>query len=242
MSTQKPAATIPDLSTQQVLELTTRGCASAKAAAEALTQAFEKSSLTAVETVKKHEEELDSLDHDINDGVTQLVTRVTSATEARELLACLKFIIELERIGDLLWNVANRFSAVHSRLDAIDVRDLAAMSSLVGNMLDSVMEAFTRRDIPTALLALRNDAEVDRLRNLMFIRHVENPEKHPVRESYHLVFMSQALERAGDHVKNLAEEICHLVSGRSVRHILREYDRPVELLKLKSKGKKAAKG
>ena len=38
----------------------------------------------------------------------------------------------------------------------------------------------------------------------------------------------QAIERVGDHAKNLAEEICHLVSGRSVRHILRDYDRPVE--------------
>jgi hypothetical protein len=40
--------------------------------------------------------------------------------------------------------------------------------------------------------------------------------------------MCQALERSGDHSKNLAEEICHLVSGRSVRHILREQDRPDE--------------
>jgi phosphate uptake regulator len=52
--------------------------------------------------------------------------------------------------------------------------------------------------------------------------------------------MSQALERAGDHAKNLAEEICHLVSGRSVRHILREYDRPVEqvyLERMRNRGK-----
>ncbi|HET7441250.1 MAG TPA: hypothetical protein VFJ47_08115, partial [Terriglobales bacterium] len=45
---------------------------------------------------------------------------------------------------------------------------------------------------------------------------------------FHLVFMAQTLERCGDHAKNLAEEICHLISGRSVRHILREHDRPVE--------------
>jgi phosphate uptake regulator len=60
------------------------------------------------------------------------------------------------------------------------------------------------------------------------VRHIENRENEPRQESFHLVFISQALERAGDHAKNLAEEICHLVSGRSVRHIMREYDRPVE--------------
>jgi phosphate transport system protein len=236
------AATSSDLSVEQVLELTSQGCAAAKLSAEALTQTLEEYSLAAVESVKKREEQLDSLDHDINEGVTRLVTRVSGEQEARELLACLKFIIELERIGDLLWNVANRFSAVHSRLDGLDMRDLAAMSALLSQMIGSVTAAFTNRDIPTALLVLRNDAELDRLRNLMFIRHVENPENHPVRESYHLVFMCQALERAGDHVKNLAEEICHLVSGRSVRHIVREYDQPVELMKLKHKGRKAAKG
>jgi phosphate transport system protein len=239
--TAQGSATIADLSVDRLLELTTLGCAAARSSAEALTQALQKGSLAAVESVRKYEEQLDTLDHDINDAVTRLISRSGGEKEARELLACLKFIIELERIGDLLWNVANRFSAVHSRLDPLDVRELAAMSTLVGNMLGSACDAFTKRDVPRALLVLRTDAELDRLRNLMFIRHLENPEKYPVRESYHLVFMCQALERAGDHVKNLAEEICHLVSGRSVRHILREYDRPIELLKLKGKSKKAAK-
>jgi phosphate uptake regulator len=40
--------------------------------------------------------------------------------------------------------------------------------------------------------------------------------------------MTQSLERAGDHAKNLAEEVCHLVSGHSVRHVLRTYDKPME--------------
>ena len=42
--------------------------------------------------------------------------------------------------------------------------------------------------------------------------------------------MAQEIERAGDHVKNMAEEVCHLVSGRTIRHVLRTYDRPVEQL------------
>jgi phosphate uptake regulator len=40
--------------------------------------------------------------------------------------------------------------------------------------------------------------------------------------------MTQSLERAGDHAKNLAEEVCHFVSGRTVRHVLMAYDKPVE--------------
>jgi phosphate uptake regulator len=62
----------------------------------------------------------------------------------------------------------------------------------------------------------------------MFIRHIDNPEHQPRRESFHLVFMSQTLERAGDHAKNMAEEVCQLVTGRSVRHLIRAADKPFE--------------
>ena len=95
-------------------------------------------------------------------------------------------------------------------------------------MLQDVGVAFESREVRRALEVLKADAELDRLRNLVIVRHIENPENEMRQESFHLVFMSQSLERAGDHAKNLAEEICHLVSGRSVRHILREYDRPIE--------------
>ena len=72
------------------------------------------------------------------------------------------------------------------------------------------------------------DAEMDRLRNLVFMRHIENPENIARQASLQVIFMTQSLERAGDHVKNLAEEICHLVSGHTLRHVLMAYDKPIE--------------
>ena len=54
---------------------------------------------------------------------------------------------------------------------------------------------------------LRADAEMDRLRNLIFLRHIENPENVQRQASLQVIFMTQSLERAGDHVKNLAEEV-----------------------------------
>ncbi len=211
-----------------MLGFTTRACAAAKASAEGLLSAVRDRNHASLAAIKSYEEELDRLDLRINEGVTILITRGVPEKEARELLSCLKFIIELERIGDLLLNVANRFQAAADRLDARDAGDIVTMSSIVLGMLASVEEAFTNRDVARALTVLSDDAELDRLRNLMFVRHVENPEHQPVRESYHLLFMSQMLERCGDHAKNLAEEVCHLVTGRSVRHILRQYDKPTE--------------
>src|SRR5437660_66950 len=68
----------------------------------------------------------------------------------------------------------------------------------------------------------------DRLRNLIFLRHIENPENVQRQASLQVIFMTQSLERAGDHVKNLAEEVCHFVSGQTVRHVLMTYDKPIE--------------
>lgn len=228
MSSELASAAAQVASCAQMLELTTRACAAAKSSAEALFEGMKERNTASWAAVKSYEEELDRLDFQINEGVTLLITRGVSEHEARALLSCLKFIIELERIGDLLLNVANRFQAAADRLDSRDAGDIVTMASILVGMLASVQEAFTKRDVPRGLTVLSDDAELDRLRNLMFVRHVENPEHQPVRESFHLLFISQMLERCGDHAKNLAEEVCHLVTGRSVRHILRQYDKPTE--------------
>jgi len=207
--------------------LTSRGCQVARLAAQELAKGIEARDPSLWQELQMHEEELDSLDRQINEDVTAAVAR-GSGPQARELLACLKFIIELERIGDLLLNVGNRLQTVAARLQPQDTKDLSRMAAIVASMLGNVEEAFASRDVRKALDVLKADAELDRLRNLIFVRHIENPDKLPRKESFHVVFMCQALERSGDHSKNLAEEICHLVSGRSVRHILREQDRPDE--------------
>ncbi len=180
-----------------------------------------------LEGVRQREKELDTLDREIDQGVTSVITKVTEE-KARGLLACLKFMIGLERIGDLLLNCSNRASAVGSRVELQDIRDLTLMASRLEKMLGDVHDAFRQRDLNRALAVLRADAEMDRLRNLVFIRHLEHHDNTPRAESFHVLFMTQSLERAGDHAKNLAEEVCHLVSGHTVRHVLRSYDKPVE--------------
>ncbi len=160
-------------------------------------------------------------------GLPSVITKVTEE-RARRLLACLKFMIGLERVGDLLLNCSNRAAAVGSRIDLQDIRDLTLMASRLEKMLGDVHDAFLQRDLNRALAVLRADAEMDRLRNLVFIRHLESHDNTPRAESFHVLFMTQSLERAGDHAKNLAEEVCHLVSGHTVRHVLRSYDKPVE--------------
>ena len=213
MSSANPA---PFSNFSHIPQLTLRGCEIAQSAAKTISEGITSESAILSEQVRKYEEELDTLDRQINEDVTAALDR-GCGTRTREMLSCLKFIIELERIGDLLLNVANRVQTVGPRLQAQDAHDLSLMAGIVASMLGDVFQAFSSRDVRRSLEVLKADAELDRLRNLVFVRHIENPENEQRQESFHIVFMSQALERAGDHAKNLAEEICHLVSGRSVR-------------------------
>ena len=213
----------------EIIARTLQAIGVAKSAAAASSEGIASGSRDLLERIRGYEEELDIIDREINESVTTAITHVEEK-QARELLACLKFIIELERIGDLLLNFANRATAVGSRLDPEDVKDLTMMTSILEKMLDDVYQAFSKRDIQRTLLILRADSELDRLRNLVFMRHVENRENQPRVESFHMVFMTQTIERAGDHAKNLAEEVCQLVTGKAIRHLLRSKDKPYELL------------
>jgi len=208
-------------------EQTLQACQVARLAAGIVAEGIATGVSSVLDGVRQREKDLDTLDREIDQGVTSVITKVNEE-RARGLLACLKFMIGLERVGDLLLNCSNRAAAVASRIELQDIRDLTLMASRLEKMLADVHDAFRQRDLNRALSVLRADAEMDRLRNLVFIRHLEHHDNTPRAESFHVLFMTQSLERAGDHAKNLAEEVCHLVSGHTVRHVLRSYDKPVE--------------
>jgi len=227
MSSPDAAAPSPENIAQKLQEKTLEACRVARTAAGIVAEGIATGVPSLLDGVRQREKELDTLDHEIDQGVTAIITKVNE-DQARELLACLKFNIDLERIGDLLLSCSNRAAAVGSRIDLQDIRDLTQMASRLEKMLSDVHDCFKGRDLDLALTVLRSDAELDRVRNLVFLRHIEHHDNSPRQESFHVLFMTQALERAGDHAKNLAEEVCHLVSGHSVRHVMRSYDKPVE--------------
>lgn len=174
---------------------------------------------SAHEKVKSAEEELDQIDRAVDATVASAITHAT-LDQSRELLACMKVVIDLERVGDLMASVANCAHALGTRIPMDDVSDLVKMACVLEKMLGDAVRAFTLRDIQIAMLVLRTDSELDRRRNLLIIRNLEQAEARITGDSVQILFMAQSLERAGDHVKNLAEEVCHLVSGQSVRHLV----------------------
>ena len=218
---------VPDFPHSRLATRTIHACQVAKTAAGAAAEGIATGSKASLNSIRLLEKELDEIDMEIDDGVTSAITQASDSA-ARELLACMKIMIGLERIGDLLLSFSNSAVAVGARIEPQDIRDLTHMASILEKMLGDVGVGFASRDVKQAVEVLRADSEIDRLRNLIFLRHIENPENVPRQESLQVIFMTQSLERAGDHAKNVAEEVCHFVSGHSVRHVLMTYDKPLE--------------
>lgn len=185
----------------------------------------------ALDQIVANERELDQLDREIDERVALEVTH-SSIEKVREKLACLKCMIDLERVGDLLLAFATRADAVRARLDMQDLRDLGDMLSVLAKMLGDTEDAFSQRDHARALQVLREDQQVDRLHNLIVMRHLEPQLQFGGPNSVHVITMAQSIERAADHVKNTAEEVCHLVSGHTVRHLLGLHEKSAEQLYL----------
>ncbi len=227
MSSASAKVPAPDPSYNGLMKRTVEACELARKAAAIAAEGVATGSVSHLNTIRQCEKELDAIDAEIDSGVTTAISRVPEA-ETRQLLACMKVMIGLERIGDLLLSFANSAQAAGNRLDSQDARDLTQMATVLEKMLSDVGQSFSQRDVHRAVEVLRADAEMDRLRNLVFLRHIENPENIARHASLQVIFMTQSLERAGDHAKNLAEEVCHFVSGHSVRHLLMAYDKPYE--------------
>jgi phosphate transport system protein len=227
MSSAAADTPIPERAYAHFVTRTIEACRVAKEAAATAAEGIATGSSPLLNSLREKEKQLDNLDQEIDDGVTLAITQVTEP-EARQLLACMKFMIGLERIGDLLLSFASSAQAANGRLDPEDTRDLTHMATVLEKMLSDVGMAFSSRDVKKAVEVLRADAEMDRLRNLIFLRHIENPEGLARQASLQVIFMTQSLERAGDHAKNLAEEVCHFVSGHTIRHVMMGYDKPLE--------------
>src|SRR5882672_1145881 len=224
---------VPQLSDHpDLVDLTMQACALAKESVSHAIDGLINGSASALQAVRNCEEKLDGLDRELDERLATAITQVTPP-DARELLACMKLMLDLERVGDLVASFAERSAIVRNRIDMDDIEQLTKMGCLLENMLATMVRAFATRNIEQAIHVLRTDSEVDRLRNLVLVRHTENAEGLKGPESLHVLSMANALERAGDHIKNMAEELCHLATGHTIRHLIRAKDKPIEQLFLK---------
>jgi phosphate transport system protein len=174
--------------------------------------------LTQEETVNAMEVEID------RDLSTIIARRQPTARDLRLLIAISKTIANLERVGDEAARIARTVqrlinSGVSSRM-RLPVNDLAFESELAIKQLRKALDAFARLDIEKALEVLKQDDQIDQefegLMRKLITFMMEDP--RTISSSIDLVFVAKAIERVGDHAKNLAEVIIYVVKGTDVRH------------------------
>ncbi|MFM8898444.1 MAG: phosphate signaling complex protein PhoU [Burkholderiales bacterium] len=171
------------------------------------------------------EEVVNTMEMDIDRDLSSIIARrQPTARDLRLLIAISKAIANLERVGDEAARIARTVqrlinSGVSTRM-RLPVNDLLFESELAVVQLRKALDAFARLDVEKALEVLKQDDQIDQefeglLRKLITFM-MEDP--RTISSSIDLVFVAKAIERVGDHAKNLAEVIIYVVKGTDVRH------------------------
>jgi len=211
----KKTRTKPKAATSAVVERICQGISTVADAITNLRDLVASGSQMALLAVRDCERELDQLEREMDEIVPAAITRV-GEPKARELLACLRFAAELERMGDLLLWVAEK--SVTARLNDDDTSRLDLMLEIEARMVGEILEGFKSRTAESAYRVLSADPELDRLRTAVFQDHLQRRTRASKSDSVGILFMIQTVERVGDHATNLAEELVHLVEERTIRH------------------------
>jgi phosphate transport system protein len=198
--------------------LALKACLIARDAAFNVRDLLTHSSRMAFLAIKDCEKELDQIERQIDERLPAAITRVNEA-RARQLLSSLKSTTDLERIGDLVMSVALRAQSRTTKIAPSDVRQLVEMSSVLRDMLDLIHQGFSTLDLECARRVLQMDKEIDSVCHALFQKHLEETVALGDTTGFDVLLMAQALERAGDHTTNLAEDLYNLIEGRSLRHV-----------------------
>jgi phosphate transport system protein len=171
--------------------------------------------------VIRNDAQIDRDENDIDELALQiLATRQPVASDLRFITMALKFVVDLERIGDLAGGIAKRALELN-RLPALEPRvDLAKLAALVQKNLQAALDSFVTRDAERATSVITADIEIDRLNASLFAELIAHVATDPatVTRVLPLTSVCRYLERVGDHVKNLAEEVVYMVKATDVRH------------------------
>jgi phosphate transport system protein len=175
-------------------------------------------------------EEVARLDHKVNamevsideDCSRILATRNPTASDLRLIVAVIKTITDLERIGDeteKLGNIAARLASVERPADRY--REIRHLGDSVTDMVRGALDAFARLDPDAALEVARRDRvvdeEYDAIQRQCITFMMEDPRS--IRRALDVMWVARALERIGDHAKNICEYVIYMVLGKDVRHV-----------------------
>lgn len=173
--------------------------------------------------VVKNDHRVNALEMQIDEDCAHIIARrQPAAGDLRMVMMIVKTITDLERIGDEATKIARVTQKINDadRLYKPRFNEIRTMVSLVRNMLRMSLDAFARLDITKTIEVAKQDEQVDEqfhvaMRQLITFM-LEDP--RTISMSLEVLFVAKAIERIGDHAKNIAEYVVYMVKGKDVRH------------------------
>lgn len=186
-------------------------------------EALMNGNLILADEVVANDHNVNALEVQIDEEVAHIIAkRQPTASDLRMLMMVVKTITDLERIGDEASKIARMAKLIHQgeRLSLPRFNEVKYMSTVVLEMLRKALDSFARLDASHAAAIARQDDEVDEefrlnLRHLITFM-MEDPRTISV--SIDILFAAKAIERMGDHAKNMSEYVVYMVKGKDVRH------------------------
>ncbi len=169
------------------------------------------------EQVRGNDKAIDGLEEMINEEAARVIaTRAPTASDLRLILSVTKISGNLERIGDLSKNLAKR-TRVLTQVPPVGDSPSAMrrMAREVQRMLKDALDAYIQRDVELAADVIRRDHEVDQMYNALFreLLTFMLEDARNITPCMHLHFIAKNVERMGDHVTSIAEQVIYLVTG-----------------------------
>ena len=170
-----------------------------------------------VDLVQAGDAAIDALETQVNEEAARILAlRSPTASDLRTVLSVFRVSTNLERIGDYSKNIAKRSHAVMAQ-PAIEgaTASLRRMAREVEMMLKDVLDAYIQRDLGLAEDVRERDLEIDQIYSALFREYLTFMMEDPrsITACMHLHFMAKNIERMGDHVTSIAEQVVYLVTG-----------------------------
>ncbi|MXQ07163.1 phosphate signaling complex protein PhoU [Alphaproteobacteria bacterium GH1-50] len=180
-------------------------------------QSLETRDVELAEVVRANDKAIDALEEQVNEEAARVIAlRAPTASDLRTVLSVIKISGNLERCGDYAKNIAKRTSVLAESPDVNgSTAAIRRMSREVQLMLKDALDAYIQRNADLAAQVILRDEDVDQMYNALFREVLTYMMEDPrnITPCMHLHFIAKNIERMGDHVTSIAEQVIYLVTG-----------------------------
>lgn len=181
-----------------------------------------------IEKIIKDDHLINMMEVSIDKNCSQIIARrQPAAGDLRMIMMIIKTITDLERIGDEATKIARMARLLYADsqfLQKSNFAEIRHVAIIALEMLHEALDAFVHLDITAAVKIVRQDKLVDKeFRSIIRqLGALMMEDSHKISIAIETVFMAKAIERIGDHAKNIAEYVIYMVKGKDVRHVTLE--------------------